>query len=249
MCIHLRHKMELAPWGFNAEFVPLKWFILLRRKIYFSCKSGFYINYNEILEMTSFFFKRISEYIGYSCRLIIESLKGRKFESQHVKLGGWLFTFICWYLNFIVQCDQIGRFLHFGQLFKACGNNYIAQIFDILRQVSKSFIFLLDLFLGNFIDIWGLFNGHTAVNPWGWGEAWKPQQQHDERTWKKKKKRFRSELLRRRNVRSLSRERSDRTHVMITITISFSQWMLLLFSLFLEILFPATESGVGVKKP
>ena len=151
MCIHLRHKMELAPWGFNAEFVPLKWFILLRRKNYFSCKSGFYINYNEILEMTSFFFKRISEYIGYSCRLIIESLKGRKFESQHVKLGGWLFTFICWYLNFIVQCDQIGRFLHFGQLFKACGNNYIAQIFDILRQVSKSFIFLLDLFLGNTI--------------------------------------------------------------------------------------------------
>ena len=115
--------------------------------------------------MTSFFFKRISEYIGYSCRLIIESLKGRKFESQHVKLGGWLFTFICWYLNFIVQCDQIGRFLHFGQLFKACGNNYIAQIFDILRQVSKSFIFLLDLFLGNFIDIWGLFTSHS-IHVW-----------------------------------------------------------------------------------
>ena len=94
MCIHLRHKMELAPWGFNAEFVPLKWFILLRRKIYFSCKSGFYINYNEILEMTSFFIKRLSEYNGYSSRLIIESSKGRKFESQHVKLGGWFFTLL-----------------------------------------------------------------------------------------------------------------------------------------------------------
>ena len=26
------------------------------------------------------------------------------------------------------QCDQIGQFLHFVQLFKACGNNYFAQI-------------------------------------------------------------------------------------------------------------------------
>ena len=32
------------------------------------------------------------------------------------------------------QCDQIGRFLFFGQLFKACGNNYFAQIAHIFRQ-------------------------------------------------------------------------------------------------------------------
>ena len=32
------------------------------------------------------------------------------------------------------QCDQIGRFLFFGQLFKACGNNYFAQIALIFRQ-------------------------------------------------------------------------------------------------------------------
>ena len=32
------------------------------------------------------------------------------------------------------QCDQIGRFLNFGQLFKALGNNLFAQIFHILRQ-------------------------------------------------------------------------------------------------------------------
>ena len=32
------------------------------------------------------------------------------------------------------QCDQIGRFFPFGQLFKACGSNYFAQIAHIFRQ-------------------------------------------------------------------------------------------------------------------
>ena len=32
------------------------------------------------------------------------------------------------------QCDQIGRFLHFGQPFKAGGNNYFTQIAHIVRQ-------------------------------------------------------------------------------------------------------------------
>ena len=30
------------------------------------------------------------------------------------------------------QCDQIGRYIVFGELFKACGNNYVAQIADVL---------------------------------------------------------------------------------------------------------------------
>ena len=32
------------------------------------------------------------------------------------------------------QCDQIGRFLHFGQSFKAGGNNYFTQIANIVKQ-------------------------------------------------------------------------------------------------------------------
>ena len=32
------------------------------------------------------------------------------------------------------QCDQIGRFLHFGQPFKTGGNKYFTQIAHIVRQ-------------------------------------------------------------------------------------------------------------------
>ena len=55
--------------------------------------------------------------------------------------------------------------LHFGQLFKACGKNYFAQntyIFGCFCKDSKSFILLMKSFLGNFIDIWRLFTGHTG---------------------------------------------------------------------------------------
>ena len=53
---------------------------------------------------------------------------------------------------FRVECDatsvtRSGELLHFGQLIKACGNNYFAQITHIFRQflkVSKSFIFLME---------------------------------------------------------------------------------------------------------
>ena len=52
----------------------------------------------------------------------------------------------------LLQYDQIGRFI--GQLFKACGNNYFAQIdhiFGDFLKGSKSFIFLVKSFLGNFL--------------------------------------------------------------------------------------------------
>ena len=39
---------------------------------------------------------------------------------------------LLWY-----QCDQIGRFIGFGQLFKACGSNCFAQIAHILGKFSK----------------------------------------------------------------------------------------------------------------
>ena len=49
---------------------------------------------------------------------------------------------------------RLGELLHFGQLFKASGNNYFAQFAYILGnflvKVSKSLIFLVKSFLGNF---------------------------------------------------------------------------------------------------
>ena len=58
----------------------------------------------------------------------------------------------------------LGDLLDFGQLFKASGRNYFAQIAHIFRQflkVSKSFIFRVESFWATFIDIWQLFTGHT----------------------------------------------------------------------------------------
>ena len=60
---------------------------------------------------------------------------------------------------------RLGDFLNFWQIFKAFGSNNIAQITHICRQffvkVSKYLISLVKSFLGNFIDIWRLFTGHT----------------------------------------------------------------------------------------
>ena len=49
---------------------------------------------------------------------------------------------------------RLGDLLHFGQLFKAYCNNYFAKMALIIGQffvkVSKSFIFLVKSFFGNF---------------------------------------------------------------------------------------------------
>ena len=48
---------------------------------------------------------------------------------------------------------RLGNLLHFGQLFKACGNNYFAQIAHTLGNFCKGvkiFLFLAKFFLGNF---------------------------------------------------------------------------------------------------
>ena len=61
------------------------------------------------------------------------------------------------------QCDQIGRVIAlwatflWQQLF--CPNSY-----SIFVLVSKSLIFLVKSFLGKFIEIWRLFNGHTVLD-------------------------------------------------------------------------------------
>ena len=53
----------------------------------------------------------------------------------------------------VSSVTRLGDLWDFGQLFKAFGNNSIAQISHILRQffkVSKPIIFLVKSFLGKF---------------------------------------------------------------------------------------------------
>ena len=62
---------------------------------------------------------------------------------------------------------KLDALLHFGQLFKACGNKYFAEIAHILGNFcrgNKIFHFLVESFLGNLIDIWQLFIGHTETD-------------------------------------------------------------------------------------
>ena len=60
----------------------------------------------------------------------------------------------------------LGDLLHFGQLFKVRGNNYLAQIAHILGKFCKGvkiFHFSSEIIFGaTFVDIWQLFTGHTG---------------------------------------------------------------------------------------
>ena len=73
---------------------------------------------------------------------------------------------------------RLGDLLHFGQLFKACGNNYFGQIAHIIRQffvkVSKSFNILVKSFLCNFLRhlatfYWSHWLEWISVFTWGAG--------------------------------------------------------------------------------
>ena len=60
---------------------------------------------------------------------------------------------------------RLDNLLHFGQLFKACGDNYFAQITHILGNYClKSLTFLVESFLGNFYRHLVTFTGHTDFN-------------------------------------------------------------------------------------
>ena len=57
---------------------------------------------------------------------------------------------------FAASVTILGDFLHFGQLLKACGNNYFSQIAHILGNFCggvKMYNFLVKSFWGNFYDI------------------------------------------------------------------------------------------------
>ena len=62
---------------------------------------------------------------------------------------------------------RFGDLLDFGQLFIAIGNNSFTQISHsqaIFVKVSKSIIFLVKSFLGNFYRHLAIFSGHTDYN-------------------------------------------------------------------------------------
>ena len=59
------------------------------------------------------------------------------------------------------QCDQIGRFIALWAIFKACGNNYLAQIILIIGKFYKGvkiFNFSCEIIFGR------LFTGHADTN-------------------------------------------------------------------------------------
>ena len=60
----------------------------------------------------------------------------------------------------VTSMTRLGDLLHFGQLFKACGNNYFAQITHILGNFCrgvKNFHFSSRIILGNFYRHWAIF--------------------------------------------------------------------------------------------
>ena len=61
---------------------------------------------------------------------------------------------------FACSVTRLADLLHFGQLFKACGNNYFAQIAHIFREVKgvKILHFSSEIFLGNFYRYLATFN-------------------------------------------------------------------------------------------
>ena len=58
-----------------------------------------------------------------------------------------------------VSVTRLGHLLHLGQLFKARGSNYLAQIAHIFRQFSIG-----NNFWATFLDIWQLFTGHAGCD-------------------------------------------------------------------------------------
>ena len=60
----------------------------------------------------------------------------------------------------VASVTRLGDFLHFGQPFKAGGNNYFTLIAHIVRQFLKrcqNHSFLVKSFLGNFYRQWAIF--------------------------------------------------------------------------------------------
>ena len=67
------------------------------------------------------------------------------------------------------QCDQIGQFIRLWAAFKSLWHQLICPNLQhsqaIIVKVSKSIIFLVQSFLGNLLDIWQFFSGHSVSKP------------------------------------------------------------------------------------
>ena len=70
----------------------------------------------------------------------------------------------------MISVTRLGDLLHFGQLFKACVNNYFAQIAHIVRQFFKGvkiFHFSSEIILGNFFRHLATFYwSHCVTGHW-----------------------------------------------------------------------------------
>ena len=102
--------------------------------------------------------------------MVCLGLKPRPWDGRHRRIHSAMVATRQFTINFLLDCQakeelqpyvtstssvtRLGDLLHFGQLFIPGGNNYFAQIAHIVRQflksASKSFIFLVKSFLGNF---------------------------------------------------------------------------------------------------
>ena len=64
---------------------------------------------------------------------------------------------------------QIGQFLHFGQLFKASGHNYLPQMPTLLGNFCKGvkiIHFSFEIIFGQLLQTFGnFFTGHTDCEP------------------------------------------------------------------------------------
>ena len=61
-----------------------------------------------------------------------------------------------------ISVTRLGDLIHFGQLFKACDNNYFAQIAYIFCKGFKNFHFSCEIILGNFYIHLATFTGCYA---------------------------------------------------------------------------------------
>ena len=71
-------------------------------------------------------------------------------------------------MQYVTSVTRLGDLLHFGQLFKACGINYFAQITHILGnfvKLLKSFILLVKSFLANFYRHLAIFYWSPCLRP------------------------------------------------------------------------------------
>ena len=131
--------------------------------IYFTLSISIFFNFS-IRDIFKWFLCPLEIFLSFSsllstrCSVLISSTIWKEFKIDDC-LERILGNF--WVSISVTRLDNL---LHFGQLFKACGKNYFAQIAHISGNFSKGVKkFLWNNFWATFIDIWRLFTGHTRL--------------------------------------------------------------------------------------